>query len=125
MSVATAFVKQPEPAQASPSGQNLVAFGQCPLCSCSLGLYRTLGKGYLQFKALIFKKGPVLLGGLGMTVCLFMGLCALSGAPGPQQCPTAATSSQLAASVFCLPEALQMLGDAAGHWRFLLPSFLL
>lgn len=54
-----------------------------------------------------------------------MGVCALSSAPGPPQCPTAATSSQLAAAVFCLSEALQMLGDAGGHWRFLLPSFLL
>lgn len=54
-----------------------------------------------------------------------MGVCASSSAPGSPQCPTAVTSSQLAASVFCLSEALQMLGDAGGHWRFLLPSFLL
>lgn len=38
-------------------------------------------------------------------------------------CTTA--PSQLAASVLCpLPAALQPLGGAGGHWRFLLPSFL-
>lgn len=49
MFVATAFPKQPKPAPASTcgsSGQHPVTFGQCPLSSCSLGLYRTLGKGY-------------------------------------------------------------------------------
>lgn len=92
MFVATAFPKQPEPAPASTCGLQvasieLVLFG---------ALQNTWKRVILQFKALFSRKGPVL---PGMTVCLFMGVCASSGAPGPPWCPTAATSSQLAASV--------------------------
>lgn len=79
MFVATAFPIQPEPAPAGTcdlSGQHLVAFGQCLLGLCSFGaLQNTWKRVILQSKALVSRKGPVLLEGLGTSLFVHGCVC--------------------------------------------------
>lgn len=76
MFVATDFSEQPEPAPASTGTGNGAQLASnwwlsgsvCGACTV-WGFTEHLEKDYLQFKTLISRKEPVLLGGLGTTVC--------------------------------------------------------